>query len=358
MKENLVSWAALRLGAGLALVFLSGCIVDRDDDAHAPPVTDGDYIPVKPVAPAGWPEILWPADNPYSPEKDVLGRRLFFDEGLSKGADRACMWCHAPYMAFSDIRAEALSIGTNGGVTARNSPTLTNVAFASVFMHDGRFASLETQALGPLFDHNEMDMTEAEIVSYLQADTAYVRLFHQAFGQGPVTLQGVTKALATYQRTLISDRSPYDRWQAGDTSALSPAARRGEALFRSPRLNCASCHVPPLFTDGAFHNIGLDSPAGDVDSGRAAVTGRASDIGRFKTPTLRNIAVTLPYMHDGRFESLDLVLAHYDEGGKNHPVKDARIRPLGLTPGERADLLAFLEALTDTVFLQLPPYEH
>src|SRR5690606_4781697 len=126
---------------------------------------------------------------------------------------------------------------------------LANMAFASVFMHDGRFGSLEAQALGPLFDHNEMGLAEAEIVAYLQADTAYVRLFRHAFGPGPVTLQGVTKALATYQRTLISNRSAYDRWRAGDSSALSPAARRGEALFRSPRLACASCHVPPLFTD-------------------------------------------------------------------------------------------------------------
>lgn len=355
MRKSVTSWA-LRLGAGLVIAFFSGCLLERDDGA-VPLVRDGDYIPVKPVAPAGWPAIVWPADNPYSPEKDVLGRRLFFDVGLSKGADRACMWCHAPYMGFSDIRAEALSIGTNGGITTRNSPTLANMAFARAFMHDGRFASLEAQALGPLFDHNEMDMTEAEIVAYLQADTAYVRLFRQSFGPGPVTLQGVTKALATYQRTLISNRSPYDRWIAGDSLALSPAARRGEALFRSPRLNCASCHIPPLFTDGAFHNIGLDSAGGDVDSGRAAVTGLLSDLGRFKTPTLRNIAVTLPYMHDGRIESLELVLKHYDEGGKNHPVKDARIRPLGLTPGERADLLAFFEALTDTSFLLTPPFE-
>jgi cytochrome c peroxidase len=137
---------------------------------------------------------------------------------------------------------------------------------------------------------------------------------------------------------------------------MSAAAQRGEALFRAPRLACASCHAPPLFTDGAFHNIGLD-PVGVVsDSGRAAVTGLSADVGRFKTPTLRNIAATGPYMHDGRFVTLGQVAAHYDGGGTAHPVKDARIRPLGLSGTERADLTAFLEALTDTIFLMTPPH--
>lgn len=350
MKTPLVEWA-LRLSAGLALVALTACVLDRDGGAEPPPFTDGDYVPVMPVAPAGWPEIDWPSGNPYSPEKDVLGRRLFFDAGLSKGFDRACAWCHAPYMAFADVRGEPLSSGTEGGRTARNSPTLANMAFARVFMFDGRFESLEAQALGPLFDHQEMGMTEAEIVGRLQADTAYVRRFRQAFGPGPVTLEHVAKALATYQRTLISNRSAYDLWSAGDSSAMSPAARRGEALFQSSRLGCARCHSPPLFTDGNFHNIGLDDVGGITDSGRGGVTGTAGDVGRFKTPTLRNLAVTSPYMHDGRFGTIERVLEHYNSGGKEHPLKDPRVRPLELTPGELADLAAFLEALTDSKFL-------
>ncbi len=341
----------LRLCAGLAMVFFSACVLDRDGSSEPPPFTDGDYVPVIPVAPAGWPEIAWPSDNPYSPEKDVLGRRLFYDAGLSRGFDRACAWCHAPYMAFADVRSEPLSSGTEGGRTIRNSPTLANMVFARVFMFDGRFESLETQALGPLFDHEEMGMTETEIVDRLQADTAYVRRFRQAFGPGPVTLEKVAKALATYQRTLISNRSAYDRWSAGDSSAMSPSARRGEILFQSSRLGCARCHSPPLFTDGNFHNIGLDDLAGITDSGRGRITGVDTDVGRFKTPTLRNIAVTSPYMHDGRFATLEEVLAHYDGGGKEHPLKDPRIRPLELTLDERADLAAFLEALTDSTFL-------
>jgi cytochrome c peroxidase len=228
---------------------------------------------------------------------------------------------------------------------------LANMAFLRTFMYDGRFESLEAQALGPLFDHEEMDMTDSMVVARLQADTVYVRLFRQAFGEPRVTLERVAKAFATYQRTLISSRSPYDRWRGGDATALSPAAQRGEILFRSTRLGCASCHVPPLFTDGNFHNTGLYEAGAEADSGRAQFTKRAQDLGRFKTSTLRNIMVTFPYMHDGRFNTIDEVLEHYSQGGKEHPVKDDRIRPLGLTPDERADLAAFLEALTDQDFM-------
>lgn len=344
-------WGPLWALQVLASVFLTACLVDREEERAGPPVVDGDYRPVKPVAPAGWPAIEWPKDNPYDPSADVLGRRLFHDGQLSRGFDRACSWCHAPYTAFVDVRNEQTSSGTEGGRTTRNSPTLANMAFLRTFMFDGRFESLEAQALGPLFDHEEMDMTDSMIVTRLQADTAYVRMFRQAFGDGTVTLDRVAKALATYQRTLISHRSPYDRWRAGEATALSPAAQRGEILFRSSRLGCASCHTPPLFSDGQFHNTGLYEAGAEADSGRAKVTGSSEDLARFKTPTLRNIAVTFPYMHDGRFNTIEEVLAHYNQGGTMHPVKDGRIRPLALTPDERADLTAFLESLTDQDFL-------
>ena len=143
---------------------------------------------------------------------------------------------------------------------------------------------------------NEMHMTQAEIEARLAADTVYVRLFRQAYGEGPVTLSGVAKALATYQRTLVSYRSSYDRWKAGEENALSPAAKRGEVLFMGKKADCARCHVPPLFTDGDFHNLGLDSVF--ADAGRSVFTNKPSDAGKFKTPTLRNVAVTSPYLHD------------------------------------------------------------
>jgi cytochrome c peroxidase len=337
---------------GLAFVALSGCLFDQGSGGDVP--VDGDYVPAKPVAPRGWPAIVWPADNAYSPEKDILGRRLFYDRRLSRTGNRACAWCHAPQSAFTDPRHMDFSSGSGTGITGRNSPTAANMAFATTFFFDGRAASLEEQALGPLYAHNEMDMTGPEILALIRSDTAYVRLFRQAFGKDTVSMSQVAKALATFERTLISHRSPYDRWREGDTAALSDSARRGEALFSSPRLACASCHVPPLFTDGNFHNVGLDSVV--TDSGRSRVTGLPQDVGRFKTPTLRNIAVSDPYMHDGRFYGLPEVLAHYNRGGFAHPNKDPRVRPLALTTRELADLTAFLHALTDDAFLELPPY--
>jgi cytochrome c peroxidase len=174
-------------------------------------------------------------------------------------------------------------------------------------------------------------------------------LFRQAYGEGPVTLAGVTKALATYQRTLISNRSPYDRWTGGDKNALSAAAKRGEALFTGEKGDCWHCHAPPLFTDGKFHNLGLDSIL--ADPGRALITGLSADEGKFKTPGLRNVAMTAPYMHDGRFATLEQVVEHYNSGTSLHLNTDALMRPLGLTPQEVSDLVAFLEALTDSAFL-------
>lgn len=335
---------------------LTACLFEKDVQEPDPLLVDGEYVPVLPVSPPGWPAIMWPAGNPYSPAKAILGRRLFFDARLSRSNDRACAWCHAPGASFTDPRGGRFSDGVAQGKTTRNSPTVMNLAFATSFMLDGRAASLEAQALGPLFAANEMDMTEAEIIRRLSADTAYVRLFEAAFGSGSgsVTVHNVTRALATYQRTLVFRNSPWDRWQKGDSAALSAAARRGLTLFMKPQNACATCHQPPLFTDGGFHNIGLDSAP--ADSGRAVVTRAGADLGKFKTPTLRNIALTYPYMHDGRFMGLADVIAHYDVGGVAGSTTDERIRPLGLSAQDKDDLIAFLEALTDSSVLTAPVY--
>ena len=343
--------------AMLAALMVSGCLVDRGgsgEGGETGSVIDGAYVPVKPVAPAGWPSIVWPNGNAYTPAKDVLGRRLFFEPKLSLTQDRACSWCHGAAEAFADVHGDSMSFGIGSGVTTRNTPTLANMAFAPTFFFDGRAPTLEAQAFGPFYASNEMGMTEPEIVARLSADTAYLRLFVQAFGAGPITMERVTRALATYERTLISFRSPWDLWRAGDSTALSPAAKRGEALFRSAKTGCAVCHAPPLFTDGKFHNIGLDSIP--VDPGLGGITGRAQDMGRFKTPTLRNLTVTRSYMHDARFRTLQRVLEHYNSGGYPQLPGAPSIRPLGLTSGELDDLQAFLEALTDTAFLQTPEY--
>ncbi len=344
----------------LGATLFSGCLFDRADrdgsgeGGETGNVTDGDYVPVKPVSPAGWPSIVWPKENPYTPAKDVLGRRLFFEPALSRTQNRACSWCHGALEAFADVHGDSMSFGVGSGTTTRNTPTLANLAFARTFFFDGRASTLEAQAFGPLYAANEMDMTGPEIVARLSADTTYIRLFAQAYGSGPITMERVTRALATYERTLISFRSPYDLWRAGDSAALSPSAKRGEALFRSAKAGCAECHVPPLFTDGGFHNIGLDSVP--VDPGLGGITGRPEDMGRFKTPTLRNLTATKFYMHDARFRSLQRVLEHYNAGGFPQPPGAPSIRPLGLTSGEQDDLISFLEALTDTAFLQTAEY--
>lgn len=322
---------------------LGGCLADGEGGEGPPAET-------APEAPPGWPRIAWPADNPYSAAKAELGRKLFFDPRLSSDEAISCSWCHDPRAAFADQHGTALSTGVRQQLTRRNPPTLTNVAFGTTFTLAGGIPTLEQQALAPLFAPDEMDMTGPEIEAVVRADTAYVRLFEAAFGPEPPGLAMVTKALATYQRTLISASSPYDRWAAGDTAALSPAARRGAALFLGEKGDCWHCHAPPLFTDGKFHNIGLDSLPEDL--GRALVTGRRADEGKFKTPTLRNVPATAPYMHDGRFETLEDVIEHYNSGGVEHPNRDPLMRPLGLTRDERDDLAAFLQSLLDREFLE------
>ncbi len=340
-------WGALRgvgaLGAlaaaGAVVAGLSGCLAqpeDRDPRREAP------------ASPAGWPAIAWPEDNPYQPEKAELGRLLFFEPRLSRDQVISCSWCHSERASFADNHHTPFSTGFELIPTRRNTPTLVNAAFGASFMWAGEVETLEEQAIIPLLSPDEMNMTAEDIEAMLTGDSAYVARFHEVFGPGPITLAHVARALATYQRTLISTRAPYDAWQAGDSTALTAAQRRGHALFTG-KANCAACHTPPLFTDGKFHNTGLD--VAGADSGRAAVTGRPADAGKFKTPTLRNVAVTHPYMHDGRFEDLGAVVEHYNSGGHPHPARDARVHPLNLAPEEKEDLVAFLHSLTDQDFL-------
>ncbi|HEX2612561.1 MAG TPA: cytochrome c peroxidase [Fibrobacteria bacterium] len=340
----------LSVAFGMTLV-LAGCLATNDADPHRVFV-DGDYVPHAPEALAGWPAPLFPTDNPFTPEKAILGRRLFFSFELSRDRTVSCAWCHSPLAAFSDNHRGSLSTGVREQSTVRNTPSLGNMVFGSVFMFDGRAQSLESQTLLPLFAVNEMDMTGPEIVARLGADSLFVRLFRQAYGKGAITLEGVTRALATYERTLVSRDAPYDRWMAGDEGAMSPGAKRGAAIFLGPKGGCFRCHLPPLFTDGSFQDNGLDSIA--LDSGRGKITGLASDMGKFKVPTLRNVEVTAPYMHDGRFVTLDDVVRHYNSGGHPSPNVSTFMQPLGLTDGELSDLVEFLQSLTDPVFLESP----
>ncbi len=289
-----------------------------------------------------------PEDNPLTVEKIALGERLFFDTALSADGTVRCASCHRPEHAFSDT--VRISRGVYGRRGQRNAPALVNRVYGRAFFWDGRAATLEKQVLHPIQDSVEMGQPLPGLIHRLRQARSYRVAFSRAFGD-EIDSTAVSRALASYVRTLRSGNAPIDRWRDGDVGALSPAARRGLALFTG-RANCVACHVGPNFTDEDFHNTGVamrSARSAPFDSGRARVTGRPADVGAFKTPTLREVARTTPYMHDGSLATLESVVAFYDNGGVAHAGLDAEVRPLGLTLEQRRDLIAFLEALTGTM---------
>jgi cytochrome c peroxidase len=285
----------------------------------------------------------------------ALGQRLFFDERLSGTGTTACASCHQPAYAFAEPRY--VSISDNGRRGRRNAPSLMNVAFRPTLMWDGRFRTLEQQALSP-FVRGEMGITVEEAVHRLNADPQYEHLFSRAFGHPP-TADTMAVALAAYQRTLISGESRVERFLlTNDGAMLSRLEREGLIVFDT-RAACSSCHRlarprgelgdgPLLLTDNRFHNLGTGYQSGRViDVGRFAVSRVKSDVGAFRTPPLHNVARTGPYMHDGSLPTLEDVVAFYDAGGRPNPNLSPLIRPLFLNEYERAALVAFLRALTD-----------
>jgi cytochrome c peroxidase len=276
----------------------------------------------------------------WTPEMAALGRRLFFEPQLSRDASVSCATCHDPSRAFTDGVARAR--GVRGQTGGRNTPTIVNRGIGRTQFWDGRATSLEQQALGPIQAPVEMDLTITEAVARLTRDTSYSEQFHAVFGGEP-TGERLGAALAAYERTIYSVDSPFDRFVAGDPSALSPAAQRGLEVFGA-KARCGECHSGPNFTDEAFHSLGVSK-----DTGRGGVTGVTQDVGAFKTPTLREIARTAPYMHDGSLATLADVVDYYDRGCEPHPNLSSKIVKLGLTAQERSDLVAFLEALSGTI---------
>lgn len=267
-----------------------------------------------------------PPENPLTPAKVALGRKLFFDARLSRDKSVSCATCHDPKLAFTDARKVAQGIAGRTG--DRRVPRIVNRGYGKRFFWDGRAASLEEQVIQPIENPKEMDFT---------AEQAAARV-----GIDKTALQ---QALASYVRTILSGDSPYDRYLAGDKSALTEQQRAGLRLFRG-KAGCAVCHLGPNFSDEKFHNTGVGWPH---DEGRSSVSKREQDRGAFKTPSLREAARTPPYMHDGSLATLDEVVDYYDKGGTSNPVLDPEIRKLNLTPAEKAALVAFLNALTGTV---------
>ena len=305
-------------------------------------------------APVGFPSGpisgTGPKDNALTEDRAQLGKRLFFDKRLSRTGDIACASCHDQAHAFADPRP--VSAGVDGRSGTRNAPTLVNLAWASTFFWDGRAKTLEEQARQPIENPLEMDLPLAEAVARVAADPLYDQAFQVAYSTGP-TEDTVPKALASFIRTLVSGGSPYDRSLAGDGSALDPPAQRGEQLFFG-KAACFHCHPPGALTNDGFFDDGSYVDGGDV--GRQAVTGRTGDIGKFKTPGLRNVAQSAPYMHDGSLATLKDVIEQYNRGGRGDPNTDPLIEPLSLSDDDKQDLLAFLQALTDDPFLVDPRF--
>ncbi len=283
-----------------------------------------------------------PEDNPITAEKIELGRQLFFDKRLSRDNAIACASCHIPERAFTNENRVAVGIQGRRGV--RNVPTIVNRAYGKFHFLDGRAKSLEEQALEPIQNPKEMDMTIRELEERLNSMEAYREKFADVFGGKP-TAQNIARALATFVRTLLSGNSAFDRFVYGDREALSESAKRGLQIFRG-KGNCIACHVGPLFSDESFHNTGVGWAVEPRDYGRYEVTKQESDRGKFKTPSLRNVTLTAPYMHNGSFNMLEEVVEFYTKGCNNNPYLDSEIKPLKLSAVEKVDLLAFLRSLT------------
>ena len=290
-------------------------------------------------------DINYPENNGYTKARWELGRKLFFDPVLSKDSTISCATCHNPQFAFSDNKPTTPGIVNRPGV--RNVPTLTNVAYAPYFMQEGGVASLELQVIVPIQEHNEMASDFNEIIKKIRRDSTYVKMAEKAYNR-VIDPFVITRAIANFERTIVSDNSDFDAYLKGDKSALSSAELQGMELFYSNRLNCTSCHSGILFANYEFENNGLYEVY--ADSGRMRLTMNEEDRAKFKVPTLRNIELTAPYMHNGSLETLEEVVEHYDKGGKSHPNKNKLIKPLELTKGEKKSLILFLKSLTDNEF--------
>jgi cytochrome c peroxidase len=305
------------------------------------------------VVPKGLPPLHIPADNAMTAEKVELGKMLYFDKRLSKDGTVACVSCHDPKMGWAEHTPTSTGIGKQVG--GRNAPSVVNAAYAVSQFWDGRAPSLEAQALGPIENPIEMGHKLDDLVPQLDKISGYHDRFQQVF-HTPVTKEGIGKAIAAFERTVLSGDSAYDRFKAGDEKALDDAQKRGMKLFETA--GCAECHTPPMFTTYEFHNAGVDIDKPKPDEGRKAVTKRDEDLGAFRAPSLRDVAQTSPYFHDGSAKTLDEAVALMAAGGKDNPHRDTdfdSVRKAKLTVENRKDLVAFLKALSGKTPIIDPP---
>jgi cytochrome c peroxidase len=292
-----------------------------------------------------WSEIPAPKDNPVTQAKVELGFRLWFEPKLSGNNRMTCATCHNHTMGYSNAQPNAAGIQGKRG--DRNVPTIYAAATGALQFWDGRADSLEAQALGPIENPIEMDARLPDVIRKLEAHPYYPQKFQEAFGTG-VTEDGIAKAIASFERALALKSSAVDRYWAGDREALTARQKQGMAIFNSPKGRCVACHSGPDLTNRSFHNVGVgfEQPGSQRDPGRYLVTKRDEDYGAFKTPTLRNVALSAPYMHDGSLQTLEDVVAFYNRGGNDNPNLDPRIGPLGLSTDEQGALVDFLKAYT------------
>jgi cytochrome c peroxidase len=285
-------------------------------------------------------EVPTPPENQPTPDRMELGKMLFFDPRLSGSNWISCASCHNPSLGWSD----GLPTGVGDGMKAlgRKTPSIVNSAFNTLNMWDGRMKSLEEQAWAPMLAPGEMHASQEQILVKLKAMPGYVTAFAKAYPGEGITRDTIGKAIASFERTVVSTDSPFDRWAQGDESAVTLSAKWGFALFTS-KANCVACHQGSNFTDQGFHNLGLK---GEVDPGRFAIVPVQISRGAFKTPTLRDVALTAPYMHNGAYRTLEEVIDHYDGGGDQKGNLDPNLKPLGLTEQEKKDLVEFLKSLS------------
>jgi cytochrome c peroxidase len=283
--------------------------------------------------------IPFPKDNPYTPEKTALGKMLFFDTRLSRDRNLSCASCHNPSFGWEVPFAKA--IGAGGKPLGRHAPTTINQAWSQNLFWDGRAPTLEAQARGPIEADVEMDLPLATALTRLREVEGYRQVFSRAFPSDGLTEANILKAIATYERTLVSGVTPFDRWVRGDAKAISDSAQRGFVLFNG-KAACSGCHVGWNFTDDKFHDVGLSSG----DKGRSVVTKKSEDDFAMKTPGLREIVARAPYMHDGSLATLEAVMGHYVAGGTARPTRSSLMKPVALSSAEVADVIAFMRTLS------------